>query len=100
MNDKIMTSDEFDKYFDEGGSVMPFAKMETLHRPGRGELPPRRVNLDMPEWVVNELDRTASTIGVTRQSLIKMWLVDRLRESGVRLPVPPASSTTTTITHV
>jgi hypothetical protein len=38
----------------------------------------KRINVDFPEWVVNSLDREASRIGVTRQSIIKMWLVERL----------------------
>lgn len=93
-----MKSEDIDEFVDNGGSVLTIAKMDTLHHPGRGELPPRRVNLDIPEWVVNELDRTASIIGVTRQSLIKMWLVDRLQESGVRLP--GSSKPPTTPSHI
>ena len=38
----------------------------------------KRINVDFPEWIVNSLDREASRIGVTRQSIIKMWLVERL----------------------
>jgi hypothetical protein len=38
------------------------------------------VNIDFPTWVIDSLDREASRIGVTRQSIIKIWLVERLEE--------------------
>ena len=40
----------------------------------------KRVNVDFPSWVIDLLDREASRIGVTRQSIIKLWLVERLEE--------------------
>ncbi|MFM6171743.1 MAG: type II toxin-antitoxin system BrnA family antitoxin, partial [Sphaerospermopsis kisseleviana] len=46
-------------------------------RPG---LEPRRVNVDLPSWMISELDRQASLIGVTRQSIIKVWLSERIKE--------------------
>lgn len=49
------------------------------------DLTPRKVNVDFPAWVVAELDREASRIGIARQALIKLWIVERLerREGGV-----------------
>jgi hypothetical protein len=38
----------------------------------------RRVNLDMPEWVIQALDKEATRRGITRQALIKTWIVDKL----------------------
>lgn len=35
--------------------------------------------MDFPAWVVESLDREAARIGVTRQSIIKVWLVERLQ---------------------
>ena len=49
---------------------------ETTLRPG-GEWT-KRVNLDIPVWAIKELDREADRRGITRQSLIKTWLIDRL----------------------
>ena len=37
-----------------------------------------KVNLDFPVWMIESLDRTARRLGVTRQSVIKMWLAERL----------------------
>jgi hypothetical protein len=38
----------------------------------------KRVNVDIPVWAIKELDREAVRRGITRQSLIKTWLVDCL----------------------
>jgi predicted DNA binding CopG/RHH family protein len=37
-----------------------------------------RINLDIPEWAIHALDKEAERRGVTRQSLIKIWLIDKL----------------------
>lgn len=34
----------------------------------------KRVNIDMPTWMISAIDREATAIGVTRQSIMKMWL--------------------------
>lgn len=44
-------------------------------RPG---LVARRVNVDFPEWMVESLDKEAHRLGITRQSLIKLWVADKL----------------------
>jgi hypothetical protein len=66
---------DFDRKFDDGEDVTEHLDLSTLRRPG---LESRRVNVDFPAWMVHELDREASRIGVTRQSIIKMWIADRL----------------------
>ncbi|HIC43916.1 MAG TPA: CopG family transcriptional regulator, partial [Sulfurimonas sp.] len=39
----------------------------------------KKVNVDFPEWVINALDDEAKKIGVTRQSIIKVWIAERLK---------------------
>jgi len=46
------------------------------HRPGE-EI--KRINVDLPAWMVAALDREARRLGVTRQSIIKMWLAEHLQ---------------------
>ncbi|MBK6733993.1 MAG: CopG family transcriptional regulator [bacterium] len=70
-----MTADEFDQKFDDGEDVSEYLDYT---RARRLNLESRRVNVDFPAWMVHELDREASRIGVTRQSIIKMWLAERL----------------------
>ena len=46
----------------------------------------RRVNVDFPTWMIDSLDREASKLGVTRQSVIKVWLAERLEATASNLP--------------
>ncbi len=41
----------------------------------------KRVNVDFPTWMVESLDREAGKLGVTRQSIIKVWLAERLEKA-------------------
>ena len=47
----------------------------------------KRVNVDFPTWMIDSLDREASKLGVTRQSVIKVWLAERLEATSSNLPV-------------
>ncbi|MCA8889482.1 MAG: hypothetical protein KDA46_11670 [Parvularculaceae bacterium] len=70
-----MKAREFDKAFDSGeelGEAIDWAKAK------RPNLATRRVNVDFPGWVVEGLDEQARRLGVTRQSLIKLWIAERL----------------------
>jgi hypothetical protein len=58
--------------------MTPYVDWSKTRRPGREV---RRVNVDFPTGMVESLDAEAARIGVTRQSLIKMWLSDRLERS-------------------
>ena len=49
----------------------------------RPDLATKRVNVDFPTWMIESLDREASKLGVTRQSIIKVWLAERLESSSV-----------------
>ncbi|OQW63796.1 MAG: CopG family transcriptional regulator [Nitrospira sp. ST-bin4] len=66
-----------DKMFDEGKEVTPHLVLSNARRPGHEQ---RRVNVDFPSWIIESLDVQASSLGVTRQSVIKMWIAERLKE--------------------
>lgn len=70
-----MNSSEFDRRFDAGDSVLDALDLEAARRP---RLQQKRVNVDFPLWMVEALDREATRLGVTRQSIIKVWLSERL----------------------
>lgn len=70
-----MKAKEFDRKFDKGEDLTSEFDMSTLRRPG---LEQRRVNVDFPSWMTDSLNREAKRLGVTRQSVIKMWLAERL----------------------
>jgi len=71
-----MKAKDFDKKFDENKSdIIDDLDLSTLKRPNQTQ---KRVNVDFPSWVIESLDKEASRVGVTRQSIIKLWLVERL----------------------
>lgn len=66
----------FDEKFDDGQlDVIEDLDLSTVKRPNQAQ---KRVNVDFPTWMIESLDREAQRIGVTRQSIIKVWLVERL----------------------
>jgi hypothetical protein len=71
-----ITAEELDRQFDEGKDIAQFLDWNTARRPG---LEQRRVNLDLPVWMIESLDGEAKRVGVTRQSIVKVWLAERLK---------------------
>ena len=67
---------EFDKKFDVGEDVSDAIDWSQARRSNDR---PKRVNVDFPAWVVEGLDKQARHLGVTRQSLIKLWIAERLQ---------------------
>lgn len=70
-----MRAEEFDQSFDRGDDVTSALDLTGARRPGWEQ---RRVNVDFPAWMIEALDREARRLGVTRQSIIKVWIADRL----------------------
>ena len=70
-----MKATEFDRRFDDGEDVSADLDWSAARRPN---VETKRVNVDFPVWVVEGLDRQANRLGVTRQSLIKMWIAEKL----------------------
>lgn len=70
-----MNSSDFDQRFDQGDPVLESLDLSAARRV---RLQQKRVNVDFPLWMVDELDREANRLGVTRQSIIKVWLAERL----------------------
>lgn len=75
-----MKADEFDARFDAGDNIGGSIDWSKARRPNHklADEKSRRVNVDFPSWVVDGLDQQARHLGVTRQSLIKMWIAERL----------------------
>ena len=73
-----MKAKDFDKKFDDNKKdIIDDLDLSTVKRPNQSQ---KRINVDFPSWVIDSLDREASRVGVTRQSIIKLWLVERLEE--------------------
>jgi len=77
-----MKAKTFDKQFDDGDDLT--ASLD-LSRAKRVMQEQKRVNVDFPTWMIDSLDREASKLGVTRQSVIKVWLAERLEATATHV---------------
>ena len=69
---KLIKSEDLDRKFDEGASIMEHADLDA------GLF---RVNVDFPAWTVSALDKEATRLGISRQVLIKVWIAERIDQS-------------------
>ena len=73
-----MKAKDLDKKFDSGGGVTDVLDLSNARRFGQEQ---KRVNVDFPVWMIRDLDKEAKRLGVPRQSLIKIWIAERLKEA-------------------
>ena len=72
-----MKAKSLDKKFDDGNDVTKYLDFSKIRRPKQEQ---KRVNVDFPVWMIHSLDKEASRLGVPRQSIIKVWVADRLEK--------------------
>ena len=80
---QTITAKEFDKKFDNGEDVsqyLDFSKSMKVNDFEKKINKTKKVNVDFPEHILLLLDQEAQKIGVTRQSIIKVWIAERLKE--------------------
>ncbi|MGC2062539.1 MAG: hypothetical protein WA610_06140 [Thermodesulfovibrionales bacterium] len=73
-----MKAKELDKKFDEGGDISQHLDIAKARRPEQEQ---KRVNVDFPLWMIHMLDKEARRLGVPRQSIIKVWVAERLEKA-------------------
>ena len=73
-----MKAHEFDKKFDEGKDISKYLDISKTRRPKQEQ---KRVNVDFPLWMIQLLDKEAKRLGVPRQSIIKVWVAERLEKA-------------------
>jgi hypothetical protein len=79
-----MKAKKFEQQFDDGADITASLDLSKGRRVLQAQ---KRVNVDFPTWMVDSLDREASKLGVTRQSVIKVWLAERLQATNSHLPL-------------
>ena len=72
-----MKAKDLDKKFDSGEDITEFLDLSKARRPGQEQ---KRVNVDFPVMMIHSLDKEATRMGVPRQSIIKIWIAERLKE--------------------
>jgi hypothetical protein len=70
-----MKAKTFDQQFEKGVDITAALDLSKAKRVLQEQ---KRVNVDFPKWMIDSLDREAGKIGITRQSIIKVWLAERL----------------------
>jgi hypothetical protein len=70
-----MKATDFDKRFDSDEDITKYLELSGARRPGQTI---KRVNVDFPDWMIKSLDKEARRLGVPRQSIIKVWVAERL----------------------
>ncbi|MEQ3644983.1 CopG family transcriptional regulator [Alteromonas sp.] len=73
-----MKAKNFEENFESGDEILQHLDLSKAKRPMQKQ---KRINVDIPEWMIDSLDREAGRVGVTRQSIIKVWLAERLEQS-------------------
>ncbi len=69
---------DFDKKFEEGADISKHLDLKKARRPEHEQ---KRVNVDFPVWMIQLLDKEAKRLGVPRQSIIKVWVAERLEKA-------------------
>jgi len=78
MRLRYMKASEFDKKFDRGEDITKHLDLSKARRPVQEQ---KRVNVDFPLWMIHLLDKEARRLGVPRQSIIKVWVAERLEKA-------------------
>lgn len=73
-----MKAKDIDKKFDEGGDISSFLDTTKARRPEQEQ---KRVNVDFPLWMIQQLDKESRRLGVPRQAIIKVWIAERLEKA-------------------
>ena len=79
-----MKAKKFEQQFDDDVDITAALDVSKAKRVLQTQ---KRVNVDFPTWMIDSLDREASKLGVTRQSVIKVWLAERLEATAPNLPL-------------
>jgi hypothetical protein len=77
MKKKSLGAKEFNRKFENGDDIIEYLDLDKVVRPRQEQ---KRVNVDFPVWMIERLDKEARKLGVTRQSIIKFWLAEKLLE--------------------
>ena len=76
MRKSYMKAKEFENKFENGEEIIQHLDLSSARRVNQEQ---RRVNVDFPSWMIDSLDKEARRLGVTRQSVIKVWVAERIK---------------------
>jgi len=77
MKRKYITASEFDQKFDQGDDMTEFLDMDNASKPGH---PSKSITVDFPDWMVKDLERISYKRGISRETMIKVFIAEKLKE--------------------
>jgi len=77
MKKTYITASEFEEKFDAGEDISEYLDIDNARRP---EIEQKKLSLNLPSWMVIKLDNEAKKRGVNRQSILKVWIAEKLKE--------------------
>ena len=80
MKKHSITAEEFDRKFESSEEIITHLEIAKADRPGQKQ---QRVNVDFPIWMIESLDKEAQKLGITRQSIIKVWIAEKLKKAAI-----------------
>lgn len=80
-----VTAKAFDQAFERGGGFEALDLSRVTVK-----APMRRINLDLPVYILNLIDTEAHRVGVPRTSIIKLWIYERATKRVPSSPLTPS----------
>ncbi|MEB3225145.1 MAG: CopG family transcriptional regulator [Synechococcus sp.] len=74
MEPKTITAEEFDQRFDAGEDILDYCDLDQIQRPG---LVVESVQIELPHWILEALDREAQRLKIPKEDIIKAWVLER-----------------------
>ena len=75
---KKIKAEDFDRAFENGEDVTKHLDKSTGRRINTEQ---KRISVSFPMWLVASLEQEALRLGISKQSLVKMWITERLKEA-------------------
>jgi len=77
MKKKYISGKEFDEKFDAGEDLSEYLDLGKTKRP---DLDKKKININLPAWMVNKVDEQAKKTGTSRQAILKLWIAEKLKQ--------------------
>lgn len=77
MKRNYIKASEFDKRFDDNEDIVPYLDRQNMSRPG---IQTQQVKVDLPQWMIQQIDQISKQLHISRQSVIKVFISDRLKK--------------------
>lgn len=71
-----------DEAFDNGEDVLQYFDISKA-RLQDPVVPTKKININIPQWLIDELDKQASSLAISRNAIINVWLAERVKQDSL-----------------